>query len=845
MPAYRSAGGLDDNIFTDGDRGFVGIDARLQPHQLEEGMVTMSRNGRIEGYWQPRKAVQLRSGSLATSAYPLRLSFFVIDTAKVVSSAARASNVVTLTFSSNHNLTGSAYATLGDVSVATNPLTGTTNVSPGSYLMTVASPTTLTFANTGADESLTINATYGKVWAQIDDNAVSEIWGSCLYSNPSSTNDEYIVLASSSVAKKVDLDTYTVTDIPYPSGLSLSADVNMIQAFDRVYIFREGQQAWEYLPLGRPIESATYNTTNGNVVVTVTAHGLSTGDIVDISGITIATGSANPNGTAKSVTSTTADTFTYVIASGLGATTYNPNTGTVTPKGFTKVLGGPYTQPQTFIVASSTAGFTVSNGLVSIPVVSNTTIKVGDFVTIYECDIPEFTAVVGKSFQVTSATTTQIQFYAPIGNFSPGGSKQIEFGGRFSQGGGFIHQPGFPWAVYFQRRLWGPYIYEPNGTTSSPTYTNRSVRAELVASDILDGNTFDQIYSQFSITAGIADRIVALHPFTEDKLLVLNRNSLHLVNGTQGGLEDTIVTELTREIGCLARKSVVTYSNAVFFLSDNGIYGLEFLNDYNLRGVQEPLSKPIQPIIDRINKSLSDRSVATYFNNRYWIAVPLDSSVGANDAVGNNVVLVYNVLNKAWESIDTYGTGGSGGVSNGLFGGINGGNLDITDFHIGSSEARNNLYFVNTHGGIHEVDSFDGTQDSLSLDVLGASGTYKVDYELQTRGYLMGSQDRKKFSVAQVQCQSGSQNSNATFQFETEDPDFEKYEVATINSLISQDLPSNEPANLRMRLGNPRGYYGILTISAFWQGSAPVGRPKINSVVLDATITNRQTISQF
>lgn len=834
MPAYRSAGGLDDNILVDGDPAFIGMELRKQPHQLEVGQVTMSRNGRIEGYWQPRKSVKLRSGALATSAYPLRLNFFVIDTAKVVSSAARASNVVTLTFGSNHNLTGSAYATLGDISVATNPLTGTNNVPPGAYLMTVASPTTLTFANTGADESLTPNATYGKVWAQIDDNAVSEIWGSCLYSNPSTIDDEYVILASTGVAKKVSLGDYTITDIPYPSGLSLSADVNMIQAFDRVYIFREGQQAWEYLPLGRPIESATYNSTNGNVVVTVTAHGLSTGDIVDISGITIATGSANPNGTAKSVTATTADTFTYVIASGLGATTYNPNTGTVNPKGFTKVLGGPYTQPQTFTVASNTSGFTVSNGLVSIPVVSNTTIKVGDFVTIYECDIPEFTAVVGKSFQVTSATATQIQFYAPIGNFSPGGSDQIEFGGRFSQGGGFIHQPGFPWAVYFQRRLWGPYWYSNGGSSTSPTYTTKNEHDQIVVSDILDGDTYDQIFSQFRITGGIADRVVGLHPFYEDRLIVFNRNSIHMVFGTQGTLEDTIVKELTREVGCLARRSIVSNANSIFFLSDNGVYSIDFPNDYNLRGAQEPLSKPIQPLIDRINKSLAENSVATYFNNRYWIAVPLDREDGV-EATGNNTVLVYNVLNQAWESIDTYGTtDGSGGA-----------NLDIIDFHIGSGEARNNLYFVNSFGGVHEIDAENSTIDSLSIDVLGGSSSYKVDYELSTRGYLMGAQDRKKFSVAQVQCQSGSSASNVVFEFQTEDPDAGRYEVATVNSLIGQDLPSNEPANLRMRLGNPRGYYGILTISADLTGSAPVGRPKINSVAIDATITNRQTISQF
>ena len=40
--------------------------------------------------------------------------------------------------------------------------------------------------------------------------------------------------------------------------------------------------------------------------------------------------------------------------------------------------------------------------------------------------------------------------------------------------------------------------------------------------------------------------------------------------------------------------------------------------------------------------------MATYWENRYYLAVPLD------DSEANNAVLVYNFINKAWESVDTY-----------------------------------------------------------------------------------------------------------------------------------------------------------------------------------------------
>ena len=97
----------------------------------------------------------------------------------------------------------------------------------------------------------------------------------------------------------------------------------------------------------------------------------------------------------------------------------------------------------------------------------------------------------------------------------------------------------------------------------------------------------------------------------------------------------------------------------------------------------------------------------------------------------------------------------------------------------------------------------------------------------------------------QVQCQSGDDASDLLFQFESEDPDAVQFEVGTLAGAIGQDLPSNESANVRYRLGNPRGLYGILTIEANIVGSYPVGRPKISSVMVEGTVTNRQTITQY
>jgi hypothetical protein len=383
--------------------------------------------------------------------------------------------------------------------------------------------------------------------------------------------------------------------------------------------------------------------------------------------------------------------------------------------------------------------------------------------------------------------------------------------------------PAAPWGTYFQRRLWVPYWYEAGGTLLSPTYTDRGIRDEIMASDILDSDTYDQIMNQFRITGGIADFTVAMQPFYDDALMVLNRNSLHLVAGTQGTLTDTVVKELTSEVGCLARKSVVVQGPNVFFLSDNGVYGLTFIEQYNLRGIDTPLSITIQPYIDRINKSLANHSVGIYFNNRYWLAVPLDAADGTS-AYGNNTVLIYNFLNKGWESIDTYGDS----------------RFNILNFHIGKSGARNVLYIVTSTGGLHEVDANEGNNDSLSVDPSQSVPiTPPIQSRLVSRGYDLGSVDRKRFTDAQIQMQALDTQSecNLSISFSSQDPDNAEL-INTTETLIGEKLGNGDTANVRTRLGGIRGFTGTVIIDRI------DGSPKIISVAASASLTNRQIISQ-
>ena len=589
---------------------------------------------------------------------------------------------------------------------------------------------------------------------------------------------------------------------------------------------RDGQQALEWYPNGRAILSASSNATaSPNTVVTmrVREHGLTVGSSVVIAGLTSGT---PPNGTFTVATIVDQDSFTFV-ASGISTSTTFVTTAATMTDGFTLSPGGAYTQPQVFNIQAKDVD--VVSGLVSAKVVGNTTIFAGDVIIVYSTATADFQAMLGNSYQVVNATTTLIEWYAPIGNYNTSASDIFEFGGRFSAGGGFMHQPGAPWATYFQRRLFVPFYYSQSGTFSAPVYTSRKISDEIAVSDLLDTTTFDQIENQFRITGGTADYVVAMHGFYDDSLVVLNRNSIHLVAQTQGSLSDTVVKELTGEVGCLARKSVVMQANNMLFLADEGIYGLTFLNDYNLRGTEEPLSKNIQPYIDRINKNLAGNSVAVYFNNRYYIAVPLDSVAGGNDARGNNAVLIYNFLNKGWESLDTYGDS----------------RFLIKNFITASAGVRNNLYAVSSNGGLHQVDASDSSTDRLSVtnestDVV----TPTINSYVTSRGYDFKTLERKRFTDAQVQMQNlAGETGEYDIAFATEDPDSAESIGTTTTFLGGQILSPSSPneaetASIRCRLGGQRGYTGTITLTR------TIGSPKIHSIQVAGSITNRQILSQ-
>jgi hypothetical protein len=276
--------------------------------------------------------------------------------------------------------------------------------------------------------------------------------------------------------------------------------------------------------------------------------------------------------------------------------------------------------------------------------------------------------------------------------------------------------------------------------------------------------------------------------------------------GLSGSIADISLKEITREAGLVAQKSVVTIGDRIFFLSDNGVYSTSFQDLYNLRGAGLPLSDPINPLIKRINPDYAHNAVAVYHDNRYWIAVPLDNSPR------NNAILVYNLLNQGWESLDLIDQEG----------------WDISNFIVSGAGGINKLYAINSFGGVHVIDERVDGFDYIYTFPGGDSIPYPIEAEVLTRQYVFDDVGRKSFNSYEIHVESSEyEPSDADITMISENIDKEAPMYSLAQSL-EEDLPIGEDSSVRGRIGNIRAYGMQLKF-------VPTkGRPKLRMVKLEA-----------
>ena len=811
MSRYRTYGKLDDPFVTEGDTFFLRMNSRLRANQLKVGEVAVSENGRMsdDGTWQPRKGLATIFGSI-TAGDSLRLPFTVLR-------AQRLSNQVIIVLNETPNL---AFYPGNDVHVDNM---GFSSLDPnGTHILESVNffTKTIIFNQTGANEDFTIandSAASTTIVAPgasnpteldfiVNDEGVNEVYGSAVFTDAASQADDFIFTATNQQCFIVRLKDRALFKVRYGAGSeTINRPCGMLQANNKMYIFRGQESTLECSPSITYLDIASVSQSGQVITVnTNTEHGRNVGDFITITNLG-GWDDYDPDGVYEVKTASTYSLTVEMLDSQTVASFNISGTEIAHFADFTEVASGAYTAPAYYTDTTTTA----ASGVVTMDVPGHG-LEPGDTLVIRN-GVSPYDLYIGQEVVVTTTSTNQFTFNLGVQDESSGVSLTVSK--RLAIGKGFIHQPGAEFGVVAGGRLWLPYFY-----TSDNTPTDRETRTEIVASDVLDFDTYDVIGNQFNITAGQSDYIVALEPF-QDQLIVFMRKSIHVINGITGSLADCTTTLLTTEVGCSARKTIVQVANKIYFLSDKGLYAIEYFDEVNLRGVGVPITETIQPLMDRINQNYSFLSTAVYHNNRIFLATVLDSVPGANNAYKVNTVIVWNLLNGGVESIDT----------------VDSLDFSIRDFIVGREGAQNELYLTTEEGGIHKVEANDGG-DVVSLVSGAQDETIPVVSRLVTRQYDADSLDRKQFSRAELQMKGENIDpSDAEITFISEDPD-SSTTVGNVSDFLGSTLPAGEEASIRTRV-RKRGF-GIQA-----QVRATTGRPFVRSVKVEARLHDRSTTS--
>jgi hypothetical protein len=367
-----------------------------------------------------------------------------------------------------------------------------------------------------------------------------------------------------------------------------------------------------------------------------------------------------------------------------------------------------------------------------------------------------------------------------------------------SPGGGNIQCPNTDFGLFFRNRLIVP----------QPTDSNYTV----LMSNLLNTDVYTTADAQFRINKGSADKLVGFFPYQEDQLIVFMRNSIHMINNI-ATVSAANTYEITRQHGCVARKSIAQSGPQTFFLSDNGVIVLSPGTDpakglgvaiSKVSGETIPMTRPIQDQFDEVNFAHADKSCGVVHDNKYYLAVPTGSSTVPN------AIFVYDLLSSTWISVDSY-PAMSGSLA-----------FHVDDWVIcshGSNPTRRRLFACNDTGFyLMEENQIDDS--GRKIGSTSESGTTAIAGKLKTRSFTFDSVDVKRWRRGQVGVNTVASDA-FTVKVNTIDPD-------TSSTVLTHTASGTEEALLRFGTGRVRGYGASVEIDV------TAGRPSFRHISLEA-----------
>lgn len=291
-------------------------------------------------------------------------------------------------------------------------------------------------------------------------------------------------------------------------------------------------------------------------------------------------------------------------------------------------------------------------------------------------------------------------------------------------------------------------------------------RDQVAVSDYLNYTRHDPVRGVFRINQGSEDKLTGLAHVDQNTLAFFKERSVYLLRNVYGDLSEARLDELTRNYGCIAGRTITRAGSDVVFLSRRGLCSLRVTEQGQIQAVDEPLSKPIQPLIDLIDWPNVEQSRCVFHNNRIYLAVPLAfrkqygalrekiviqdgftiqvNGITINFRQGdsfngfNNCVLVYDLLSKQWASIDT------------------GAEMSVKEFVLAQYSRATRLFFIANSGWVHLYDDEEYCSNNdevrdLEDNVYSQENVLEpITLRLTTRGYLGSQPSRKRFHKAEM-----------------------------------------------------------------------------------------------
>ena len=493
-----------------------------------------------------------------------------------------------------------------------------------------------------------------------------EIHGVGVFRNPDSAL-EFVVIAADGKAYYTRQGNNPI-ELALPTGVVLVGEVNFTQAFNKIIMFRGG----DFAPLVMTSEDTGFVDMIQQWDSTAT---FAVDDEVAFGPLVSVTSISHSDGTATVTTST---------------------------------AHGYVTGADVTIAGANESEF---NGRFSITKTGDTTFT--------------YTGGTGASATGTITCTNNKDYYKCTTITSAGESPSTA-SGKWTQLSTIM--PNSTHGVHIANRIAVPTKYD----ASSTAYGNK--QDFIAVSDSLDHahTFFDQL---FRINFGSNSEIKDLILFDENRLLILKDKDIHMVTGfistdTNSTLSGSASLQaVVNNYGVPNRGAAVAVGgNVYFYASRRGVVSLAQTEQSKVRGVDLPLSEQIQPIINRIDARNEDKIRLAYWDNKLWLACPID---GGNNGE-NNVLVVYDFLNSEWTGYDS-GTA-----------------IKPKEFFTAEYNNAQRLFFVGTDGFINLLEENWEGDDVADLTKLDGLATEGITSTLLTRGYGQPDIDHRNYKTATV-----------------------------------------------------------------------------------------------